>query len=406
MLSKYCQTKLAELEAVGLLRHLKKLNIHGTRHLEFNGKKFLNFSSNDYLGLSTHPHLKKTFNTLMDLPIGATASRLITGNHPSYEVLENTIASFKRTESALVFTSGYAAAIGTIPALVGKNDFVVMDKLCHACLVDGARLSGATIRVFPHNHLRRCETLLESCRRKGGDRGKILLMTESIFSMDGDLAPLDELAQLKKKYEAWLMVDEAHATGILGENGRGGAEYFGVEDEVDISMGTLSKALGCMGGFICGSRPLKEFLINQARSLIFSTGLPPFICQAGATAISLIQKEPHLRKKLWKNVDFFRKQFIRDDAFKQNQPILSPIIPIMIGKEKRCLKVAQHLQEKGILASAIRYPTVGRGKARLRVSISAAHTEEDILCLSEALKQNATSQTTQTHLDKVESMRM
>ncbi len=365
------------MEAAGLSRVLRNWESCSARSVCLNGRELLNFSSNDYLGLSTHPRVREALRRGTDETAGAGASRLITGNHPGYVELEKEIVRFKKLESALVFSSGYAAALGTIPAVVGEGDFIVMDKLCHACLVDGARLSGATLRVFPHNNLKRCGELLASCRDRAGTEGNILLVTESIFSMDGDLAPLPDLVNLKKKHGAWLMVDEAHATGVLGKNGRGGAEHFGVEGELEISMGTLSKALGCVGGFICGSKELKELLIHRARSLLFSTGIPHAVCMASAEAVRVARDETSLREALWDNLEFF--------GAKLGRKLLSPIVPIEIGDERRCMEMADALRAKGLMVPAIRYPTVGRGKARLRVSVSAAHTESDLSSLTAAL---------------------
>lgn len=375
-LKTHCQTKLQEIEAAGLLRQIQKWENIDTRTIQSQGRTFLNFSSNDYLGISSRSELREISKLNPFESSGATASRLITGNHAAYELLESRLANFKKVESSLVFSSGYAAALGTIPALVGVNDFIVMDKLCHASLVDGARLSGATLRIFPHNNMKRCAELLATCRFKSKE-ANILIITESIFSMDGDLAPLGDLVDLKSKFGAWLMVDEAHATGILGKKGRGGAEHASVESQVDISMGTLSKALGCVGGFICGSNELKSLLINRARSLIYSTGLPPSICREAAIALKTIITEPILRQKLFGNIKFLASQ-LQISAH-------SPIIPVMIGEEKECVKIAKYLHNEGIVLPAIRYPTVGRGKARLRISLSAAHTKEDLLQLAENL---------------------
>ncbi len=377
-LKEYCLGKLQEIESEGLLRKMRSLESQDARIIRSANKEFLNFSSNDYLGLSTHPQLREALEMNGDGPVGAAASRLITGNHPIHETLETEIARYKKKESALVFTSGYAAAVGTIPALAGKGDFIVMDKLCHASLVDGARLSGATLRVYPHLHLKRCGELLKSCRSQAGNKDKVLLITESVFSMDGDLAPLSDLVELKNRYGAWLMVDEAHATGVLGENGRGGEEFFGIEGCVDISMGTLSKALGCVGGFICGSQELKELLINRARSFIYSTGLPIPICKAALAALRVIQQEPERRKKLQQNIETSKKYL--------KLPVQSPIIPWIVGDGSHCMKLAEKLREEWVMIPAVRYPTVARGKARLRISLNAMHTEEDIAYLAKLLK--------------------
>lgn len=379
-LHEHCADQLRRIEAEGLRRRLRSCEFTGTRTIRLEGRELLNFSSNDYLGLAGHPALREAMRAAAPEGAGATASRLITGNHAEYATLERELAEFKRAEAALVFTSGYAAAVGTLPALVGDGDFIVMDKLCHASLVDGARLSGATLRVYPHLNLKRCAELLARCRTQAGAKGRVLLVTESVFSMDGDRAPLDELADLKQKHGAWLMVDEAHASGVLGNNGRGGAEHFGVEAVVDISMGTLSKAFGGLGGFICGSTPLKELLVNRARSLIYSTGLPPALCHAATTAVRLVRDDPELRAKLWANV--------RHLAERLEQAASSPIRPVLIGDERRCVQVAERLLQEGLMVPAIRYPTVARGKARLRVSVSAAHTTEDIDRLADALIQH------------------
>jgi len=379
----YCRRRLEEIEAAGLPRQLRHWGTGTTRVIQFQGRELLNFASNDYLGLSVDPRVRSQLQVLPAESAGATSSRLITGNHSMYELLENGIACFKRTEAVLVFTSGYAAALGTIPALVEKGDFIVMDKLCHACLLDGARLSGALIRVYPHNNLKRCGELLQRCRAQGGRQARVLLLTESIFSMDGDLAPLDELVALKRKYQAWLMVDEAHATGVLGKNGRGGAEHFNVENEVDITLGTLSKALGCVGGFICGSHLLKKLLINRARSLLYSTGLPSVVCRAATAAVGVLQNDPAPRERLWKNIQRLANLL--------KQPVQVPIVPIIIGDERRCMEQAERLFQAGIMTPAVRYPTVARGKARLRISLTAAHTEEDITRLADCLRELATS---------------
>jgi 8-amino-7-oxononanoate synthase len=377
MLKEYCAERIKNIDSAGLLRRLRSSDNRDGRTILINGNECINFSSNDYLGLSTHPQIKSLVTELSHKASGATASRLISGNHKDYEVLEKELAEFKRTEDTLVFSSGYAAAIGTIPALVGEGDFIVMDKLCHASLVDGARLSGATLRVFPHGNLKRCEELLSLCRKLTKSDGKILLITESVFSMDGDLAPLADLVVLKKKYHAWLMVDEAHATGLLGKNGRGGAEHFGVEGEVDISMGTLSKALPSVGGFIAGSKELKQYLINSARSFIFSTGLPPVVCRIATEAIRLIKKEPQIKASLWNNIRAFESL--------ADMKIESPIIPWMIGEEVLTTKIAESLLTNGFFVPAVRYPTVAKGKARLRVSLSSSHTTDDVQKLCSVL---------------------
>ncbi|MDD2706592.1 MAG: 8-amino-7-oxononanoate synthase [Verrucomicrobiae bacterium] len=379
-LQEHCRRELEGLDSKGLRRRLRCGVSQGTRLFRFDGRVLVNFSSNDYLGLASDPRLWAGVEggAAEVGNMGAGASRLVSGNHPDYMTLEAELARFKQVDEVLVFGSGYAAAVGTIPALVGKEDFVVMDKLCHASLVDGARLSGAVIRVYPHLNMDRCGELLANCREKAGDEGKILLVTESVFSMDGDLAPLDQLAQLKDQYGAWLMVDEAHGSGVLGREGRGGTEMFCVEDRVDVAMGTLSKAFGCVGGFVGGKSGLKDHLVNRARSLIYSTGLPSVVCRAACRAVRMVREEPVLRERLWVN--------IRKMAEGLGVPPVSPIFPVIIPDEKTCVETSLRLAEAGFWAPAIRYPTVPRGKARLRISVSAAHTAGDVQGLLEALR--------------------
>jgi 8-amino-7-oxononanoate synthase len=365
-LEEFCERALRDLEGAGLLRRLREAAPSGGRAIRVGGREVLNFASNDYLGLAFHPRV--TSAAAGEGPSGATASRLLGGNHPAYAELEGELASFKRAAAALVFSSGYAAAVGTLPALAGRDDFIVMDKLCHACLVDAARLSGATLRVFPHNDVERCGELLAACAAKGG--GKVLLVTESVFSMDGDLAPLDRLAELKRRHGAWLLVDEAHGTGVLGANGRGGAEHFGVEGEVDVAMGTLSKALGSVGGYVAGSAALRELLVNRARSLIFSTGLPPSACRAASAALRVLREDDAPRRRLAGRLARVAA------ALGREAPV--PIVPVPVGDERRCVALAEDLFARGGWVPAVRFPTVPRGKARLRLSLSAAHTDADL----------------------------
>jgi 8-amino-7-oxononanoate synthase len=376
-LKDFCQEQLLRIEQEGLLRHLRLWENGSGIKIRLKGSELINFASNDYLGLSVHPRVLEAFKKSAEQVAGAGASRLITGNHRGYQLIEEEIASFKNAESALVFSSGYAAALGTIPALVGTSDFIVMDKLCHACLVDAARLSGATLRVFPHNNLKRCEELLVNCRMQAKPGSKLLILTESVFSMDGDVAPLDQLIALKNKYGVWIMVDEAHATGVFGKQGQGAAEHFGVASEIEVSMGTLSKALGCVGGFICGPKNFKEFLINSARSFVFSTALPEAVCMAAVSSIRLVREQSQLRETLWNNIKILSQRL--------NVPISSPILNISIGEERESLKASEALFKKGLFVPAIRYPTVAKGKARLRVSLSTLHTRNHLELLAESL---------------------
>ena len=340
------------------------------------GQKLINFSSNDYLGLAQHPKLKAAAAEAAERwGAGAGAARLICGTLPPHRELEEAIAKFKGTAAALSFGSGYAAAVGAICALAGSDDVVVLDKLVHASLVDGARLSGAKLRVFKHNDVEDLEGILKWAREKSGERARVLVVTESVFSMDGDWAPLREIVELKDRYGAWLMVDEAHALGVLGKGRRGLAEELGVASRIEAQMGTLGKAVGSAGGFIAGSEVLVDHLVNSARSFIFSTAPGPAAVAAARAGIEIIGSDEgqNLRARLMENVHGFEKG------------AATAIVPIVLGEEERALGAAEKLKDAGFLVPAIRYPTVARGKARLRVTLSAAHTQGQIAALRAAL---------------------
>jgi 8-amino-7-oxononanoate synthase len=380
--------RLAALHEQGLHRKLRRVDSAQGLRLEIGGKTFLNFSSNDYLGLANHPALKEAaIKAIGKFGAGAGASRLVCGSLAPFHELEEILAAFKKTEAALTFSTGYAAALGTITALIGKDDIVIIDKLVHASIVDAARLSGSKLRVFDHNDLNDLETILKwadefSKAESGKRKAEILVVTESIFSMDGDAAPLRKIVALKEKYGAWLMVDEAHATGIIGQNGRGLADELGVSNQIEIQMGTLGKALGASGGYICGSRALVDFLVNRARSFIFSTAPVP-AAAAAATAGILLGKSNEgdaRRKTLWQLVEQLNSKFKI-----QNSKFVSAIIPIIIGDEAEAAAAATQLREQNIFIPAIRYPTVARGAARLRVTLTAAHTEAEVSELAHAL---------------------
>jgi glycine C-acetyltransferase/8-amino-7-oxononanoate synthase len=317
--------------------------------------------------------------------------------------LERALAQWKRTEAALCFSSGYAAALGTIPAVVTKNDVVLLDKLCHASLIDGAKLSGAVLRIFPHNHLGKLESHLEWSRREHSGK-RVLIVTESVFSMDGDRAPLRELVQLKKRFGALLMLDEAHAVGVIGSNGRGLAAAENLNDDVDVQMGTLSKALGASGGYICGSRALIEWLTNRARSFIYSTAPSPAIAAAALAALDFLASPEgeERRRLLWEKIKLMRElslslDVVRFDAGNKRSTLnaqrptsnaggQSAILPLIVGDEQAALNLAAALQSEGFLVPAIRYPTVAKGAARLRITVTAAHNEDQIRALGAAIK--------------------
>ena len=379
---------LESLRARFLDRHLREITWTQGFEIEIGGRRLVNFSSNDYLGLANDPRLRERATAAIDeFGVGAGASRLITGNISPHLQLERALARWKGTEAALCFSSGYAAALGTIPALVDKNDVIVLDKLCHASLIDGAKLSGAVLRVFPHNHLGKLERHLEWARHKHPGK-RVLIITESVFSMDGDRAPLSELVELKKTFGALLMLDEAHAIGVIGPNGRGLAAAQNVAEEVDVQMGTLSKALGASGGYICGSRTLIEWLINRARSFIYSTAPPPAIASAGLAAVDFLSSVDGEERRLllWERIKLMQSLLPSPGLEKEPRAANSAIFPWIVGDEKAALNLGAALQSEGFLVSAIRYPTVAKGVARLRITVTAAHEAAQIRELCERIK--------------------
>ncbi|MFH1260249.1 MAG: 8-amino-7-oxononanoate synthase [Elusimicrobiota bacterium] len=376
----FLKTALAELKEKNLYRSLKTIENISGKYFSTEGKKFLHFSSNNYLGLAEHPKLKTAaIKAIEEFGFGAGASRLISGNTKLHDQLEKKIAEFKNKAAAIVFSTGYMANLGIISALLGPEDAVVIDRLIHASIIDACRLSRAKMFVYAHCDLIQLEKVLqrtEKFRRR-------LVITESIFSMDGDIAPLKEIAELTRRYQALLMVDEAHAVGVWGKNGRGIAEAQGVEDQLDIVMGTLSKALGCLGGYVTGSAELIDFLRNKSRSFIYTTGLPAACAAASLAALEIIETEPQRREGLLVKAKYLRdklKEAGWDTGNSQTQ-----IIPLIVGEEKKTLQLASFLSEEGIFVPAIRPPTVEAGKARLRISLMSSHTQEDLDRLLELL---------------------
>ncbi len=375
------QQEIKNLKAKNLYRKLRVLEDHEGTKASFEGREILLFCGNDYLGLSRHPRVVRAAQkALKAYGAGAGAARLISGTTKAHIALEKRLAQIKGKESALVFAAGFLANLGILTAFAGEQDVIIMDKLCHASLIDGAKLSKATLRVFPHKNYKKCEELL---RGSQGARRRILV-TETVFSMDGDLADLKELVRLKEKYGALLVVDDAHGTGVLGEHGRGAAEAGNLSKKIDVIMGTLSKAVGGLGGFVTADRTLIDYLVNFARPFIFATALPPALCEAAREALSMIEKEPLLRKKLWNNIHQVH-QGLLGLGFSIRQPE-SAILPVMMGDEGKAMETFEKLLLQGVFIPAVRYPTVPRGKARLRVTVSAAHTGRDIARLMKAFK--------------------
>ncbi len=367
------RARLEDWKARGLRRELSPA--HGIEP---------NFASNDYLGLARHPALVEAAQrATAEHGTGAGAARLVTGTSREVLALEEELAGWKETAAALVFGSGFAAAVGAIPALVGAGDTVLLDKRSHASLIDGARLSGATLRVFPHNNLEVLERMLRSTA------GRRLIITESLFSMDGDVAPLRELVDLKDKHGAWLLVDEAHATGLYGATGAGLIAEAGLSTRVEVILGTLSKALGSVGGYIAGSRILIDWMLHRARSFVYSTALPPGAVAASRTAVLLAQGRDGaaLRQKLRANIALFCSEL----PTPWETAVTGAIQPLLCGEAEAALRLATALRERGFLIPAIRYPTVGRNAARLRVTLSAAQQPAQIETLVRALAEIRTS---------------
>lgn len=386
------EQRLAGIQAQGLGRHLRRVDSAQGRTIEVGGRQLLNFSSNDYLGLANHPALREAAQAATGkFGAGSGASRLICGSLALFHELEESLAAFKGTAAALTFSTGYATALGTIAALLGKEDILVVDKLIHASMVDAARLSGAKLRIFAHNDLNDLEHILKwadgvrNPPTAAKQRPSILIVTESVFSMDGDLAPLREMVELKERYGAWLMVDEAHATGLFGARRRGVGEVTGVSARIEIQMGTLGKAFGSSGGYVCGSRPLIDYLVNRARSFIFSTAPVPAAAGAALQAIELIRSAAGklLCEQAWARATELQQQLPFPAA-----PAATPtslILPFHVGDETAAVALANRLMQAGCFVPAIRYPTVARRTARLRFTATAAHRFEDVTSLASAL---------------------
>jgi 8-amino-7-oxononanoate synthase len=374
--------QLDELHAQGLWRELRPLDEVAGVTVRAGDREWINFSSNDYLGLAHSPEMQSALaDGVSKYGGGSGASRLVCGTHRAHAALEEALADFKGTQAALTFSSGFAVALGTIPALVGAGDTIILDKLCHASLVDAARLSGATIRVFPHNHLEKLERLLQTAQ------GRVLVVTESIFSMDGDAAPLREIVELKSRHGAWLLVDEAHAVGVLGPQGRGLAAELGVDQQVDLQMGTLSKAFGLSGGYLAASRQVIDLLIQRARSFIYTTAPPIHLAHALNVILKLIRSErgTALREDVHRRAQ--QMQLFLAEIGIAAAPVSAAILPVILGEASRAMEISARLRESGFLIPCIRYPTVARGSARLRITLSALHSTAQVKALAIALRE-------------------
>lgn len=375
-LDQFASDKLGELERGHLRRTLAETEREDGLWITRNGRRLLSFSCNDYLNLTHHPAVKKAaMEALERYGAGSGASRLVTGNHPLFAELEARLARLKGTEAACVFGSGYLANAGIIPSLIGSEDLVLIDELAHACLWAGARLTRGKVLAFRHNDLAHAEHLLTEHRAK---HPRALIATDGVFSMDGDLAPLPGLAALAQRFDAWLISDDAHGVGVLG-GGRGSGFATGTKADIPLQMGTLSKAIGAYGGYLCASRPVIDLIRNRARTFIYSTGLPPAIAAAAIAAIDVIENEPQTVARPMQNAVAFTRRIGLPDA-------TSTIVPVILGDEQKALAASRLLEEEGFAVIAIRPPTVPAGTSRLRLTFSAAHPMLEIERLADIVR--------------------
>ena len=373
----FLDEELDALRQQGVFRWPRELQGEQAPVCVYDGRRVINLCSNNYLGLANSPRLKAAARRAIDeYGVGSGAVRTIAGNMTIHRVLEARLAAFKRTEAALLYQSGFTANAGTVAAILGKEDVVVSDELNHASIIDGCRLSGAARKIFPHKDLGAARKCLEESQ----EARRVLVITDGVFSMDGDLAALAELASLAREFGAIMMVDDAHASGVVGTGGRGTVEHFGLHGMVDIQVGTLSKAWACLGGYVAGSRRLVDYLMHRARPLLFSTSHPPSVAATAIAALDLIGQEPGLIDRLWENTRFFKAglQRLGYDTGRSE----TPITPVMVGDEALAMRFSDRLFEEGVFVLGIAFPTVPRGKARLRTIVTAGHARED---LSQAL---------------------
>jgi 8-amino-7-oxononanoate synthase len=374
--------ELQQLEHAGLRRSLRAVSARQDGCVTMYGARLVDFASNDYLGLAADARVAlAAIDALETEGTGAAAARLIAGNHPLHDALEVELARLKGCERTLLFPSGYMANVGAIPALVGAGDVIFSDALNHASLIDGCRLSRATVRVFPHNDLAALERMLASERAQ---YRRALIVVEGVFSMDGDVCPLDEVVRVARAHDAWTYVDDAHGTGVLGESGAGTLEQFGVADQVDVVIGTLGKALGTSGAYVGGSHELVEYLVSRARAFIFTTGSPPALAAATLAALRIAQEEPWRRASVRARSKQLRTRLQRAGLAVHGSPD-GHIVPVLIGDAARTMAITADLRTRGFLVGGIRPPTVPVGTSRLRISLSAVHSPEQVDALADAI---------------------
>lgn len=380
----FIDDKLKAIKDAGLYRSLSLTQGPQGPKVKINGTDAILLCSNNYLGLANHPKIKEAaIKAVEKYGFGSGASRLVSGNMELHAELEQRLARFKGVEAVLFFNSGYHANIGIISALVGRGDVIFSDKLNHASIIDGGILSRAKFVRYPHKDINELEDLLKKHSSQNAHHST-LIVTDGIFSMDGDIAPMKELLELADKYNCILMVDDAHATGVLGKNGRGTLEHFGIENPNIIQMGTLGKAMGCFGAYVAGSKKLVDYLINKARSFIYTTSLPPSVCAAGIAALDIIENEPQLLVDLRNRIVYFRTELKQAGFDTLNSE--TQIIPILIGEAEKAARISRDLLDKGIFLQAIRPPTVPEGTSRLRVTLMANHSYDDLKYAVETIK--------------------
>jgi glycine C-acetyltransferase len=371
--------QLNDLKQRGTYFRLRVLDDEQGPVCTYDGKRVINLASNNYLGLCDHPKLREAaIEATNKYGVGSGAVRTIAGTMKIHLELEEKIAAFKGVEACVVFQSGFTANAGTVSSILGKEDFILSDELNHASIIDGARLSRAKIKVFRHKDVAHCEELLKEIQNEPGRK---LVITDGVFSMDGDIGPVDKLCDLADKYGAIMMVDDAHASGVLGRNGRGSVDHFHCTQRVDVQVGTLSKAIGALGGYVCGSRDLIDYLYHRARPFLFSTSHPPSVAATCIAAFDLLENEPERIERLWSNTRYFKEQLAAagfDIGGRSTPASETPITPIIIGDGKKTMEFSRALFEAGLMATGIAFPTVPEGKARIRTIMTSEHTRQQI----------------------------
>jgi glycine C-acetyltransferase len=376
----YLGDEIADLKAKALYRPLRVMSGPQAPRTVMDGRPVISLSSNNYLGLATHPHLvEAALRATRDLGVGSGAVRTIAGTMELHEELERRLAIFKHVEATLTFQSGFTANSGVIPTITGERDLIVSDELNHASIIDGVRLSKASRAVFPHRDVDGLERVLRDSRAKGGPQGAyehVLVITDGVFSMDGDIAPLAGICEVAERYEAAVMIDDAHASGVLGRNGRGTVDHFGLHGRVDIQVGTLSKAVGVLGGYVAGRQHLRDYLVQRARPFLFSTSHPPAVAAACLAALDILEGEPERIERLWANTRFFKAGLAGlgfDTGVSE-----TPITPVIVGSSENAGRLSERLMELGVFAQAVVYPTVALDRARIRTIVSSEHTRDEL----------------------------